>query len=139
MDEIEALFSEIVQMRVQYVAEVGSGRRKWPRSIRERVLRLVDLGLRMKQIAARSGVPYETVCQWKYQRDHRPDVFHALPVVAASPHKKVITNVGTVTAPANKIVASETPVAVRTPDGYWIKALSAESAVLVIRSLRGGV
>lgn len=138
MEETELLFSEINQMREQYVAEVGKGRRKWPRSIKERVLKLVDLGLRRRQIAERTGVPYETVCQWKYQRDHRPDLFHQLPVVASHEQKRSITNAGTVTAPANQITESEKPIAIRTPDGYWIRTWSEESALLVICSLRGG-
>jgi len=138
MDETESLFSEIVQMRVQYVAEVGLGRRKWPRSIRERILRLVDLGLRLRLIAERSGVPYETVCQWKYQRSQRAGAFHSLPVVAEPKNEGAITNAGTVTVPANEIAKNERPVTVRTPDGYWIRTWSPESAALVVRSLRGG-
>jgi hypothetical protein len=138
MEEIESLLSEINQMREQYVAEVGGGRRKWPRSIKERVLKLIDLGLRLRQIAERTGVPYETVCQWKYQRDHKPEAFHSLPVVVERKQKPSITNAGTVTAPANQITQNEKPISIRTPDGYWIRAWSPEAAVLVIRSLRGG-
>jgi hypothetical protein len=99
MDEIESLLSEINQMREQYVAGVGEGRRKWPRSIKERILKLIDLGLRMRQIAERAGIPYETVCQWKYQRDQKPEAFHSLPVVVKRKQKPSITNAGTVTAP----------------------------------------
>jgi hypothetical protein len=138
MEEIELLISEVVQMREQYVDEVGGGRRKWPRSIKERVLKLVDLGLRLRQISEQTGVPYETVCQWKYQRGQKSEAFHQLPVVATRPRAATITNAGTVTAPANEIMNSEKPISIRTPDGYWIKTWSPESAALVLRLLRGG-
>jgi len=132
----EELISEIRQIREQYVREVGQGRRVWPRAIRERVLRLIDLGeLRLKQIAESSGVPYETVCQWKHQRERKTRAgFHSVPVVAAP--ESAITNASTVTA--SDFVISKAIIEVQTPEGYVIRGLTADSVVLVIRHLKGG-
>lgn len=140
MESSESLISEIVQIREQWAAEVGGGsRRQWPRAIRERALRLVDSGLRMRKIAERSGVPYETICQWKYQRDQKLKRFHQLPVI--TDEKTAITNAGTVTVtvPANESKPNERAIVVRTPDGFAVRVWTEQSAALVITSLRGGM
>ncbi|MGE0527287.1 MAG: helix-turn-helix domain-containing protein [Bdellovibrionales bacterium] len=137
MLDTESVISEILQIKAQWVAEVGDKpRRLWPKAIKERVLALVDSGIRLRQIADRTGVPYETVCQWKFQREHKQRGFHQVPVVQSS--KEAITNAGTVAAPADESAQPEGPIGIRTPDGYVIKVWSERSAALVITSLRQG-
>ena len=99
----------------------------------------IDLGeLRLKEIAESSGVPYETVCQWKHQRARRSRDqagFHSLPVVPERKPKSAITNASTVTAP--DFVMRSASIEVQTPEGYVIRGLSIESAVTVVRQLSG--
>ena len=61
---VAGIFEEIAQIRSQYDAEVGRARKTWPKSIRERVLRLADLGLRAREIAERTGVSGNTIYSW---------------------------------------------------------------------------
>lgn len=135
MLDAESLISEVIQIREQWAAEVGRGRRMWPRAIRERALKLFDGGLRLRQIAERTGVPYETICSWKYLRDQKSKAFHELPV-SESPRVPAIANAGAVTLTANEIKPNERPIAIRTPDGYVIRVWTESSAALVILSLR---
>ena len=57
IDRAETLMDEVRQLRTQYVNEVGSGRRVWPRSIKARILELEQVGIPPKIIAAKTGVP----------------------------------------------------------------------------------
>jgi hypothetical protein len=66
--QVEILMQEISDLRSQYVAEVGSGRRVWPRSIKERVTALDEMGVSAKQISQKSGVGYATILQWRFKR-----------------------------------------------------------------------
>lgn len=55
MNEVEQLVEEIKQIQVQYKREVGGRRKQWPRSIKERVLRLSSAGLKFREIEGRTG------------------------------------------------------------------------------------
>ena|SRR5665213_958883 len=61
---VDQIFDEIRQLRVQYESEVGRARKAWPKSIRERVSRLVALGVRYKVIAERSEISGNTIYSW---------------------------------------------------------------------------
>ena len=63
------LMSEIRQFREQYVAEVGKGRRVWPKSIRSRIEELENLKVPTKLIASQTGVAYDTILQWRVTVD----------------------------------------------------------------------
>lgn len=140
MDEVERIAEEIRQLREQYVAEVGEGRRAWPRSIKERVYELGSLGLKPKAITKVTGIPYETVCQWKYQKAlSAPKSFHHLTVTVPAKVEKSKNLAVTVKSPKNpKNLESSrnATVTVTTPGGYLIERLPAD---LVIEVLRTGV
>jgi hypothetical protein len=89
---VDQIFDEIRQLRVQYESEVGRARKAWPKSIRERVLRLAMAGIRYKVIAERSGISGNTIYSWTTRQgeDSRaklpsPSSFIELPVAAANP------------------------------------------------------
>lgn len=64
MGESDLIFEELAQLSGQYKVEVPGARKAWPRSIKERVLRLSALGAPMTEIARRSKIPYYTVYNW---------------------------------------------------------------------------
>lgn len=91
---VDQIFDEIRQLRVQYESEVCRTRKAWPRSIRERVARLAELGIRYKVIGERSGISANTVYTWTSRRGERllpsatpsvPSSFISLPVSTALP------------------------------------------------------
>ncbi len=126
MREAEQLISEIRQIREQYINEVGEGRRPWPRSIIDRVCELGNIGLKPKAIAAQTLVPYETVCQWRYNRNAQLKKFHNLTVtVPAKPPSATVTV-------AEK--AGDVTVTVTTPDGFLIEGLPAHMVIEVLRA-----
>ena len=89
---VDQIFDEIRQLRVQYESEVGRARKAWPKSIRERVSRLVALGVRYKVIAERSGISGNTIYSWTTRQEEpsspllpAPSAFIELPVATAKP------------------------------------------------------
>ena len=142
MDLIDQVIGEILQMKEQYATEVQGPRRQWPKSIKERVLALVDAGVRMKLVGQRAGIPYETITQWRTER--RRSAFVELAVTSRS--MTVPEIVGTVTVPTKEVTGSSTipsiagrGITVRTPDGYVVEVESFEVAVALIERLRAKV
>ena len=142
--QVEILMQEISDLRAQYVAEVGNGRRVWPRSIKERIMALDDMGVSAKQISQKSGVGYATIFQWRFKRRRKQSSsFHEL-AVSAPTAVKAIAKIGTVTMPKNEIkklagknIAKLCTVTVTTPEGFRIEAPNAESALMLLKGLRG--
>jgi hypothetical protein len=136
-DEIRNLILEIGQLRSQYVAEVGEGRRKWPLSIKERTERLDDLGVSAKQVSLQTGVGYETLLQWRYKRRQQfKRQFHEVEIKSQA---KALVKIDTVTVPKSEIargVIKVGTVTVTTPDGFKIEACDAESALAILKGLR---
>lgn len=66
---VDQIFEEIRQLRIQYESEVGRARKAWPKSIRERVSRLVAVGVRYRVIAERSGISGNTIYSWTARQD----------------------------------------------------------------------
>ena len=94
MNQAEILINEISQLREQYFAEVGVGRRIWPRSIKERVERLEALGTKYKTISQQTGIGYDTLLQWRYKKNQSDKKnFHEVAVT------KDLVKVGTMTEP----------------------------------------
>jgi len=61
----DQVVDEIRQLCNQYRNEVPSRRRTWPRSIKERVLQLLQLELSADEVASLSGIPAPTIYSWK--------------------------------------------------------------------------
>jgi hypothetical protein len=134
-EQIEILIAEISQLREQYTAEVGEGRRVWPRSIKERVEKLDEMGVTAKQVSLQTGIGYDTILQWRYQRRQAlKKQFHQVQV---APLTKAIAKVGTVTVPKEpKKILKSGSVTVTTPEGFRIEAPDAESIVQILKELR---
>ncbi|MGZ6441672.1 MAG: hypothetical protein ACXWRU_16555 [Pseudobdellovibrionaceae bacterium] len=61
MSEAKQVVVEIQNIVIQYQAEVGKGRKAWPKSIRERVEKLFSIGLNGKESSRATKIPYYTV------------------------------------------------------------------------------
>jgi hypothetical protein len=125
------LIEEIRQIREQYQAEVGSKRKPWPKSIRERVIELCDLGVAMPKIAEQIEVPYQTVTSWRKQKKSQP-TFHALTVSAPT----VTVGAGGAPAPSAYDRELDPTVTVRvTKENLWTIEIPASKAGMVLREL----
>lgn len=136
IDRASTLIDEISQIKAQYMAEVGTGRRAWPKSIKTRVAELDGLGIPAKGVAQRTGIPYETVILWRYKRRQagKSGGFHELRVAEAK--LPTISKCVTVTAPKSEM---PNPLTMTTPEGYRIEGLSEEMLMRLIAGLRQGV
>ena len=137
--------AEWSETRIQYVDEVGSGRRAWPRAIKDRVSNLERLGVPAKAVAVETGISYETIITWRYQRRKSggANSFHELQVRPQSERLPDISKSVTVTEPKNEIPPTIIParalsLRLTTPSGYVIDGLDENAAVLMIRLLGRG-
>ena len=134
-EQAEILIQEIAELRSQYVAEVGDGRHKWPRSIKERAEKLDEMGVPAKQVGSKTGIGYETLLQWRYKRRHElKKRFHEIKAPA-----KALAKIDTVTVPTvnwSKKDLKMGTVTVTTPDGFRIELLDIGSAIEILKSLR---
>jgi hypothetical protein len=143
LDQASQLINEINQIQKQYVAEVGKGRRAWPRSIKERVAALDEMGLPAKGLAQQTGIPYETLILWRYKRRHEvksESGFHEVKVVesAAAQNSESISK--SLTVPKHEMAQPRLKLELRltTPDGYRIEGLDERSVKDMLSALRQG-
>ena len=133
-DEAKSLIDEVRQMREQYQTEVGTaGRKAWPRSIKERVMRLDKMSLGTKRVAELTGVPYETILQWRYTaKHHGKKQFHALAVVDSK-------QTATVTVPALQAesVLNNATVTVAAANGLKIEG-PLDLVLSMLKRISGG-
>lgn len=61
--ETEQLVDEILQIMAQYQVEVPGKNRHWPRSIQERVVKLLDYRLPL-EISEQTGISKSTIAYW---------------------------------------------------------------------------
>jgi DNA-binding Lrp family transcriptional regulator len=132
VNQAEILVNEISQLREQYFAEVGVGRRIWPRSIKERVERLEALGIKYKTISQQTGIGYDTLLQWRYKKNQRDKKnFHEVAVT------KDLVKVGTVTEPIRakkEEILKTVTVTVTTPEGFKV---TGDDTKLILEILTG--
>lgn len=136
-EEAQQIISEVIQMRDQYFSEVGAdARRTWPKSIRERVMLLDSMKMGRKEIAELTGVPYDTIIQWRhYEKKRERRNFHSLEVKTDRSNKKEISQLPSVlTAPPPKPFVPDVTVTVTSPDGYRIEGPAA-GVVKIVRAL----
>ena len=132
-EDTNQMFSELSQLREQWQSEVGRGRRAWPKAIKTRVLRLVDLKVPRREIAAKSGVPYETINLWQHKRNKSSN---NLPVVQKKDfHDISVENeIATVT-----VTDFKSQIILKTPKGYKISGLTQDSLLAVLKKLGRGL
>jgi hypothetical protein len=152
VERAESIFSEIKQIKAQYMKEVGVGRRAWPRAIKERVSELESLGLTAKVISAGTGVSYDTIVLWRYKRRKEQRAFHEVRVgenAACGSGRSlvpVISKSVTVTVPKIKMPKHEKtnrqalpPVlSLRTPAGFIVEGLDEKTLIALLLRLNKG-
>ena len=144
VDEASRIIEEIRQIKEQYVAEVGKGRRVWPRSIKERAARLDEMGVPAKALARQAGISYETLILWRYNRRHARGKFHEVRVAAkshalaapASETKNIdgISKSATVTVPNFEMPPPQS-LRLTTPNGFVVEGLDKAAMVWLISAL----
>lgn len=137
--QAENLMSEIRELHRQYVVEVGTGRRVWPKAIKDRVQQLDEIGISAKSISKQTGVGYDTILQWRFKRKKK-NQFHQLSVSATT--SKEIAKVDTVTVTKDEITSPDKilksgTLTVTTPSGYRIESSCVESVVRLLETLKG--
>ena len=125
----EQLIEEIISIREQYQAEVGSKRKPWPKSIKTRIRDLDRLGISMQKISNSVKIPYQTIMYWRFASRKALEAkkgFHAIavnnPTVTVGEKLIYIPK-----AKAQKIPRLDPTVTVRTPDGYVLEIPSSKA------------
>lgn len=140
MSEQEILTSEIKQISEQYQLEVGGARKRWPKSVKERVTKLFELGLQGSAISRQTNIPYFTVLKMRptsmtsLRRGRPRKAFKEL-VIA---NQTAQANVASVTMANNQkklAVENVATVTVTTPAGFKIELTNLSEAIELIRAV----
>jgi transposase-like protein len=122
------LFEEINQIKAQWENEVGpSGRKVWPKAIKQRVFQLIEQTVPRKTISKKTGVPYETINVWV----HKSQKGRLLPAVNTFHPISVKNELATVTVTDS----SQSEIIFKTPKGYEIHGLRASDVLDIIKQL----
>lgn len=125
----DQIVDELRQLCVQYQNEVPSRRRTWPRSIKERVLQLLQLELSCEEVAGLTGIPAPTIYSWKPRTENPEPGFLPVQVVAEKilPERRPA-------APRKRERKRTTPtIIVIAPNGTRFEGLDLKSALAVAR------
>ena len=128
----ETLVSEIKQIRHQYNIEVGSKGKPWPKSIKERVFKLIDLGFTLQSISDDTGIPYYSILNWRHRGKEKAKVQQFQELAVRSNFS------GSVTVPeSSQLCQQSAAVTVTTPGGYRIEAVDAADAIKILKAMGG--
>jgi hypothetical protein len=133
----ETIIDEINHIRDQFRSEVSGHRKQWPKSIKSRVARLLDLGLRPKEIQSRCGISFHTVSLWKSQKS--ASKFHEIPVLASSEKNQIPATVTVTKKSKRPRLTKSATVTVTISDAVVVELASVKEAILLIRGLGGDV
>lgn len=133
---IQQLTEEILNIIPQYEAEVSGGRKKWPASIKKRILELCQLGVGPTKIEEITGIAYTTQLKWRKEanlpvrdlRRGRKGKFHEVALVPT-------TVVGS--SKPTTVVTSKEMIKITTPEGVRIEFTDPKLALKLLKSLRG--
>lgn len=136
MNDVEAaekLIIEIKQIRQQYNHEVGSKGKPWPRSIKDRVFQLIEMGFTLQSISDDTEIPYYSILNWRHRGKEKAKLeqFQELAV------RSVATGAATV-AESSPIFQKTATVTVTTPGGYRIEAMDVADVLKILRAMSGG-
>lgn len=136
MNDVEAaekLIVEIKQLRQQYNYEVGSKGKPWPKSIRDRVFELIEMGFSMKSVSDDTGIPYYSILNWRHRGREKSKVqqFQELSI------RPVVTGAVAATE-SSPIFQKAATVTVTTPGGYRIEAVDVGAVIKILKAMGGG-
>jgi hypothetical protein len=115
-NRLTILCDEIKQIHEQYVQQVGpSGRKAWPKAIKERALEVDRLVNSTKEAAELTGLSADLFYYWRSQA--KKSGFKSLAVVEKKSPSVTVT--------------------VTTPKGYMIEGLPADMALEFLLKVRG--
>jgi transposase-like protein len=141
-DEVSEILSQICQIKAQYNIEVPGSRRRWPKSVRERVVRLRELKLTIKEIADQTGISAHSIVHWGNGRKFSK--------IAARPEKDLghFKAVQVIDVPSSAVPQLAEPqyfaqsgdhksatVTVTLPHGISLEGASAQFVVQLLRCL----
>ena len=136
---IQKLTEEILSIIPQYEAEVSGGRKKWPVSIKKRILELCRLGVGPGKIEEITGIAYTTQLKWGKEAN--------LPVRGLKRGKKkkfhevslVPTTVVGSPKPTTVVTSKTTKevIKITTPGGVTMEFTDPKLALKLFKSLRG--
>lgn len=137
--EIEEIISEINQMRLQWKKEIGDQKGvAWPKSIKNKVLELLNAGVSRKNIAYDCKIPYDTIGLWSFRKRKKDfnklNSFHEITINENIDTKNLVTV--TKTNSTNK-KPNQKLIKVKTPKGYEFSGLSQVEFFELIRCLGG--
>lgn len=127
------LISEIKYIQQQYHHEVGSKGKPWPKSIKDRVFQLIEMGFTLQSISDDTGIPYYSILNWRHRGKEKAKLqqFQEL-AVRPMPSGSVAV------AESSQVFQKSATVTVTTPGGYRIEAVDPADVIKILRAMSGG-
>jgi transposase-like protein len=125
------IFNEVRELVNQYQAEVPSKRRTWPRSIKERVLQLLQLES-CEEISRKTGIPSPTIYSWT-ARLRSEAKFLPVQVVEEKSNPVVPRTIPRKRERHKKVTPT---IIVISPNGIRFEGLDIESSLRIAREMR---
>lgn len=132
IEQAKKLIFEIKQIKNQYNIEVGSNGKPWPKSIKDRVFQLIDMGFTLQSVSDDTEIPYYSILNWRYRKKEKvkSEQFKELAITPSMS--------GSVTVPQSRQVCQESAtVTVTTPGGYKIEAIDAGDVIKILKAMGG--
>jgi transposase-like protein len=120
MNRREELLKDIREIATQYRAEMPDGHKAWPKSVKDRVAELVELGMTSTEIAKQTGIAYFTVQNWR----KRARGFRALQIASLPVRNQEIANESVVV------------VTMTMPNGIRIDGVPLDQAIAFARKFK---
>jgi hypothetical protein len=127
----EEIFVELRDLCAQYKAEVPGRSQAWPKSIKERVIELQQMGLGDTEISKSVPISAQTMYFWRHSRSvaNRSEFLPVKVVETSTVTVKKAEKSSAVGRPRKKPPKLELrTVIVTTPSGYRIEGLDAKEA-----------
>jgi transposase-like protein len=130
----QQIVDEIRELSTQYLAEVPSKRRTWPKSIKERVFQLLQLEP-CEEISRQTGIPAATIYSWTARL--RLDA-KFLPVKIVEEKREPVVP-RTVPLKRGRYKKVTPTIIVVSPNGIRFEGLDIEASLRIAREMRSWV
>jgi transposase-like protein len=130
----DQIIDELRQLCAQYQSEVPSRRRTWPKSIKERILQLLQSELACEEIGKRTGIPTATIYGWKAAVKSSAPAFLPVQVVKTATKQVAVAPPARARVRRSKRSRSAPTLIVVAPNGLRFEGLDVSQALAIARS-----
>ena len=135
ISESQQILNEVLEVMSQYRDEVDGTGRRWPKSVRTRVVRLVELGVPKRRISQETKIPKATVYAW-FRKSRGKGGFVQVPATRPCPAARPVSlaaGKNPVARQTEVTPVAESEIRVSLADGTQVSGLSLAQLIAFCR------